>query len=51
MCVCVAVYWASPLILIILGTDSDADVCDGDDRYDSMGYGSDFKEFLDEYYN
>ena len=51
VCGCITVYKASLLILIILGTDSDVDVCDGDDHYDSMGYGSDFEEFLDEYYD
>ena len=43
----VTVYWASQLILIISGTDSDAEACDEDDRYDSLGYGSDFEAFLD----
>ena len=41
-------YWASQLILIISGTDSDADACDEDDRYDRLGYGSDFEVFLNE---
>ena len=46
----VTVYWASQLIPFISGTDSDsdADAYDEDDRYDSLGYGSDFKAFLDE---
>ena len=51
MCACVIVYWASQLILIISGTDSDADAYDDDDRYDSLGYGSDFEELLDECYD
>ena len=44
----VTVYWAAQLILIISDTDSDVDACDEDDRYDSLGYGSDFEAFLDE---
>ena len=44
----VTVYWASQLIPFISGTDSDADAYDEDDRYDYMGYGSDFEVFLDE---
>ena len=44
----VTVYWASQLILIISGTDSDADAYDKGDRYDSLGYGSDFEAFLNE---
>ena len=44
----VTVYWALQLILIISGTDSDAKACDENDRYDSLGYGSDFEAFLDE---
>ena len=44
----VTVYWASQLIPFISGTDSDADAYDEDDRYDSLGYGSDFEAFLDE---
>ena len=51
MCACVTVCWALSLILIILGTASDADVYDGDDRYDSIGYGSDFETYLDEYFD
>ena len=31
---------------IISGTDSDAEDCSEDDRYDGLGYGSDFEEFL-----
>ena len=46
----VIVYWASQLIPFISGTDDD-DACDEDDRYDSMGYGSDFEVFLDECYD
>ena len=44
----VIVYWASQLIPFISGTDDDDDACDEDDRYDSLGYGSDFDVFLDE---
>ena len=44
----VTVYWALQLILIISGGDSDADAYDEDYRYDSLGYGSDLKTFLDE---
>ena len=44
----VTVYWASQLILIISGVNSDADACDEEDRYDSLSYGSDFEAFLDE---
>ena len=47
----VTVYWVSQLILIISGTDSDADAYDKDDCYDSLGYGSDFEEFFDECYD
>ena len=43
----VTVYSASQLIPFISGTDSDVDACDEDDRYDSLGYGSDFEVFLD----
>ena len=45
--VVVTVYWASQLIPFFSGTDDD-DACDEDDRYDSLGYGSDFEVFLDE---
>ena len=44
----VTVYWALQLILIISGTDSDADACVENDRYDSLGYRFDFEAFLDE---
>ena len=44
----VAVYWASQLIPFISGTDSDANACDEDNRYNSLGYRSDFEAFLDE---
>ena len=47
----VTVYWASQLFLIFSGTDSDADDYDEDDRYGSLGYESDFEEFLDECYD
>ena len=43
----VIVYWASQLIPFFSGSDND-DACDEDDRYDIMGYGSDFEAFLDE---
>ena len=46
----VTVYWASQLIPFISSTDDD-DACDEDDRYDSLGYGSDFEVFLDECYD
>ena len=44
----VTVYWASQLIPFISGTDSNAAAYDEDDRYESLGYGSDSEVFLDE---
>ena len=47
----VTVYWVSQLIPFISGTDSDANTCDEDDRYECLGSGSDFEAFLDECFN
>ena len=46
MCACVTVVLDFAAHSIISGTDFDAGDCSEDDRYDSMGYGLDFKEFL-----
>ena len=46
VCACVTVVLGFAAHSIILGTDSDAEHCFEDDRYDSLGYGSYFKEFL-----
>ena len=48
VCACVTVVLGFAAHSIISGTDSDAGDCSEDDRYDSMGYGSDFEEFLAE---
>ena len=52
VCTCVIVYWALQLIILFLGVDADSDSDDvpADDRYDYMGYGSDFEEYEDDYY-
>ena len=46
MCACVTIVLGFAAHSIILGTNSDAEDCSEDDRYDSMGYESDFEEFL-----
>ena len=46
MCAYVTIVLGFAAHPIISGTDSDAGDCSEDNRYDSMGYGSDFKEFL-----
>ena len=46
VCACVTIVLSFAAHSIILGTDSDTEDCLEDDRYDSMGYGSDFEEFL-----
>ena len=48
VCACVTVVLGFTAHSIISGTDSDAGDCSEDDRYDSLGYGSDFEEFLAE---
>ena len=48
MCACVTIVLGFAAHSIISGTDSDAGDCSEDDRYDSLGYGSDFEEFLAE---
>ena len=49
VCACVTVVLGFAAHSIISGTDSDAEDCTKDDHYDSLGYGSNFKEFLTEY--
>ena len=46
VCACVIVVLGFTAHSIISGTDSDAGDCSEDNCYDSMGYGSDFEEFL-----
>ena len=48
VCACVTVVVGFAAHSIISSTDSDAGDCSEDDRYDSLGYGSDFEEFLAE---
>ena len=48
VCACVTVVLEFVAHFIISGTDSDAKDCLEADRYDSLGYGSDFEEFLAE---
>ena len=48
MCACVTVVLGFAAHSIISSTDSDAENYSEDDCYDSMGYGSDFEEFLAE---
>ena len=48
MCACVTVILGFAVHSIISGTDSDAGDCSEDDRYDSMGYSSNFEEFFAE---
>ena len=48
VCACVTVVLGFAAHSIISGTDSDAEDCLEDDRYDSLGYSSDFEEFLAE---
>ena len=48
VCACVIVVLGFAAHSIISGTDSIAGDCSEDDRYDSMGYGSYFEEFLAE---
>ena len=48
VCACVTVVLGFAAHYIISGTDSDAEDYSEDDRYDSLGYGSDFEEFLAE---
>ena len=45
VCACVTVVLGFTAHSIISGTDSDAEDCSEDYRYDNMGYGSDFEEF------
>ena len=49
VCACVTVALGFAAHSIISGIDSDAEDCFKDDRYDSLGYSSDFEEFLTEY--
>ena len=46
VCACITVVLSFTDHSIISGTDSDVEDCFEDDRYDSLGYGSDFEEFL-----
>ena len=46
MCACVTVVLGFAAHSIISGTDSDAEYCSKDDFYDSLGYGSNFEEFV-----
>ena len=48
-CVCVTVYWASQLILIISGDDSEFEYPSDVDPYDYLGYSTDFEECADEF--
>ena len=48
VCACVTVVLGFAAHSIISGTDFDTGDWLEDDRYDSMGYGSDFEEFLAE---
>ena len=48
VCACVTVVLGFAAHSIISDTDSDVGDCSEDDRYDSLGYGSDFEEFLTE---
>ena len=53
VCACVTVVLGFAAHSIISGyasDDTDDAVPDDEDRYDCLGYGSDFEEFLDEYY-
>ena len=49
MCACVTVVLGFAAHSIISGIDSDTEVCSEDDRYDSLGYGSNFEEFFAEW--
>ena len=46
VCACVTVVLGFIAHSIILGTVFEAEDCFKDDRYDSLGYGSDFEEFF-----
>ena len=46
--VCVTVYWAQHLIPIISGDDDDSDDASDVDRYDYMGYGSEYDEWIED---
>ena len=48
VCACVTVVLSFAAHSIISGTDSDAGDYFEDDHYNSLGYGSDFEEFLAE---
>ena len=48
MCACVTIILGFAAHSIISGTDLDTEDCLEDDRYDGMGYESDFEEFLAE---
>ena len=49
VCVCVTVYWASQLIPIISGDDDGSDDASDVDRYDYMGYGSEYDEWNEDF--
>ena len=54
VCACVTVvlgFIAHSIISSYVYDDVDGYVPNDEDRYDCLGYGSDFKEFLDEYYD
>ena len=46
VCACVTVVLGFAAHSIISGIDSNTEDCSEDDRYDSLGYGLDFEEFL-----
>ena len=48
VCACVTAILGFAAHSIISSIDSDVENCLEDDRYDSLGYGSDFEEFLAE---
>ena len=48
VCTCVIVVLGFTAYSIISGIDSDAEDFFEDDRYDNLGYGSDFEEFHNE---
>ena len=53
MCACVTVVLGFAAHSIISGfssNDAKDEVPDDEDRYDSLGYGFDFEEFLDDYF-
>ena len=54
VCACVTVVLGLAVHSIIssyLSNDADDDVPDDEDCYNGLGYGSDFEEFLDKFYD